>query len=39
VIMGRLIPAGTGLEDYSKAELETEEPEVGEVEISEAAEA
>jgi DNA-directed RNA polymerase subunit beta' len=27
VIMGRLIPAGTGLERYSKIEIETEEPE------------
>ncbi|MBI2986889.1 MAG: DNA-directed RNA polymerase subunit beta', partial [Deltaproteobacteria bacterium] len=37
VIMGRLIPAGTGLSKYAKFELEMEEPEVEEVEISEAA--
>ena len=27
VIMGRLIPAGTGLTKYAKAEIEIEEPE------------
>src|SRR5215510_8232996 len=39
VIMGRLIPAGTGLARYSKAEIEIEEPEGGEGEIPQAAEA
>ena len=39
VIMGRLIPAGTGLPKYSKAEIELEEPEGGEPEVPEAAEA
>ncbi len=39
VIMGRLIPAGTGLPKYSKLELEVEEPETEEVKISEAASA
>src|SRR5213594_3767791 len=39
VIMGRLIPAGTGLARYSKAEIEIEEPEGGEGEFSEAVEA
>ena len=39
VIMGRLIPAGTGLARYSKVELEMDEPELEEVEISEAARA
>src|SRR5499433_762011 len=39
VIMGRLIPAGTGLARYSKAEIEIEEPEGGEGEIPRAAEA
>ena len=34
VIMGRLIPAGTGLARYSKAEIEIEEPEGGEGEHS-----
>jgi len=37
VIMGRLIPAGTGLSKYSKFEMEMEEPEADETEISEAA--
>ena len=36
VIMGRLIPAGTGLAKYSEMELEVEEPEVEEVSVSEA---
>jgi DNA-directed RNA polymerase subunit beta' len=39
IIMGRLIPAGTGLLKYSQLELEVEEPEVADVEVSEAAEA
>jgi DNA-directed RNA polymerase subunit beta' len=39
VIMGRLIPAGTGVEKYSKAEIELEEPEDSTGEFSEAAEA
>ncbi len=39
VIMGRLIPAGTGLERYSGVELEMEEPEAEEVPMSQAAEA
>jgi DNA-directed RNA polymerase subunit beta' len=39
VIMGRLIPAGTGLPKYSKLELEMDEPWVEEVKTSEAAEA
>ena len=37
VIMGRLIPAGTGLGKYAMVELEMEEPEPEEAEISEAA--
>ena len=37
VIMGRLIPAGTGLREYSKVELEMDEPEVEGMEIPEAA--
>jgi len=37
--MGRLIPAGTGLARYSKAEIEIEEPEGSEGEIPQAAEA
>ncbi|MFQ5542402.1 MAG: DNA-directed RNA polymerase subunit beta', partial [Candidatus Binatia bacterium] len=36
VIMGRLIPAGTGLAKYSDIELEVEEPDADEVGISEA---
>jgi len=39
VIMGRLIPAGTGLTQYSSIELEIEEPKLEEVEAPEAAEA
>ncbi len=39
VIMGRLIPAGTGLKKYSKAEIEIEQPETEEIEVSQAAEA
>lgn len=39
VIMGRLIPAGTGLLKYSKLEFELEEPEPEAIEISKAAEA
>jgi DNA-directed RNA polymerase subunit beta' len=39
VIMGRLIPAGTGLAKYSKAEIELEEAEGSEGEVPEAAEA
>ena len=37
--MGRLIPAGTGLAKYAKAEIEMEEPDGGEGEIPQAAEA
>jgi DNA-directed RNA polymerase subunit beta' len=39
VIMGRLIPAGTGVEKYAKAEIELEEPEEAAGEFSQAAEA
>jgi DNA-directed RNA polymerase subunit beta' len=39
VIMGRLIPAGTGLAKYAKPEIEIEEPEGGDAEFSEAVEA
>jgi DNA-directed RNA polymerase subunit beta' len=39
VIMGRLIPAGTGVEKYSKAEIELEEPEDATSEFSAVAEA
>jgi DNA-directed RNA polymerase subunit beta' len=39
VIMGRLIPAGTGIAKYAKAEIELEEPEESAGEYSEAAEA
>jgi len=39
VIMGRLIPAGTGVADYSKAEIEIDEPEGPGGVVSEAAEA
>jgi len=39
VIMGRLIPAGTGLAKYAKPEIEIEEPEGGDGEFSEAVEA
>jgi hypothetical protein len=34
-----LIPAGTGMARYAKAEIEVEEPEQGEGEIAQAAEA
>lgn len=37
VIMGRLIPAGTGLERYSASELEMEEPEAEEAPLSQVA--
>ena len=37
VIMGRLIPAGTGVPRYSKAEIEIDEPEGPISGISEAA--
>ena len=37
IIMGRLIPAGTGLARYSKVELEVEEPGAEEVEVPQAA--
>ncbi|OGQ79751.1 MAG: DNA-directed RNA polymerase subunit beta' [Deltaproteobacteria bacterium RIFCSPLOWO2_12_FULL_60_19] len=37
VIMGRLIPAGTGLAKYTKLEIEMDQPEAEELEISEAA--
>jgi hypothetical protein len=37
--MGRLIPAGTGIAKYAKAEIELEEPEESAGEYSEAAEA
>jgi len=39
VIMGRLIPAGTGVAKYSKVEIESDEPERVDGEVSEAAEA
>src|SRR5438874_443339 len=39
VIMGRLIPAGTGLAKYAKPEMEIEEPEGGDGDFSEAVEA
>jgi DNA-directed RNA polymerase subunit beta' len=39
VIMGRLIPAGTGVTKYAKAEIEIDEPEGLSGGISEAAEA
>ena len=39
VIMGRLIPAGTGLAKYSKLELEVEEPKLEEAEVPEPVEA
>jgi len=38
IIMGRLIPAGTGLARYSKVELEVEEPGAEELEVPQAAE-
>ena len=37
--MGRLIPAGTGLNRYSRMELESEEAEEGGEELSKAVEA
>jgi DNA-directed RNA polymerase subunit beta' len=39
VIMGRLIPAGTGVSDYARAEIEIEEPEGPNGALPEAAEA
>ena len=39
VIMGRLIPAGTGMARYAKTEIEVEEPEQGEGDVAQAAEA
>jgi DNA-directed RNA polymerase subunit beta' len=39
VIMGRLIPAGTGVTKYSSLDIEVDEPEGVEGEFSEAAEA
>src|SRR5438093_4316757 len=39
VIMGRLIPAGTGVARYAKPEIEIDEPEGGDGEFSEAVEA
>jgi hypothetical protein len=33
VIMGRLIPAGTGLQRYNKMEVITDEPEGGSEEL------
>ncbi len=36
VIMGKLIPAGTGLAEYGHAELEVEEPELDETSVSDA---
>ncbi len=39
VIMGRLIPAGTGVDRYSKSDIELEEPEETAGEFPEAAEA
>jgi DNA-directed RNA polymerase subunit beta' len=36
VIMGKLIPAGTGLPQYSEVELEVEEPEADETAVSDA---
>jgi DNA-directed RNA polymerase subunit beta' len=39
VIMGRLIPAGTGVAKYAKADIELEEPEAAEGQIAQAAEA
>jgi DNA-directed RNA polymerase subunit beta' len=38
VIMGRLIPAGTGVEKYAKAEIELEEPEETPRDFAQAAE-
>ncbi len=39
VIMGRLIPAGTGLTSYAPMQIEVEEPESGDDEVSQVAEA
>ena len=39
VIMGRLIPAGTGVAKYAKTEIEIDEPEGPNGTISQAAEA
>jgi DNA-directed RNA polymerase subunit beta' len=39
VIMGRLIPAGTGVPRYNKAEIEIDEPAEFEEDVSRAAEA
>jgi DNA-directed RNA polymerase subunit beta' len=39
VIMGRLIPAGTGLKQYGESEIEIEQPETEEAEMPRAAEA
>jgi DNA-directed RNA polymerase subunit beta' len=39
VIMGRLIPAGTGLKKYGEAQIELDQPETEEAEVSRAAEA
>ncbi len=36
VIMGKLIPAGTGLPEYAGVELEVEEPEADETPVSDA---
>jgi DNA-directed RNA polymerase subunit beta' len=39
VIMGRLIPAGTGVTNYAKADIEIDEVEDGVAQLHEAAEA
>ena len=39
VIMGRLIPAGTGVTNYAKAEIEIDEVEDGVAQLHEVAEA
>ena len=39
VIMGRLIPAGTGVTNYAKAEIETDEIEDGAAPMDQAVEA
>ncbi|HEX6768347.1 MAG TPA: DNA-directed RNA polymerase subunit beta', partial [Candidatus Binatia bacterium] len=39
VIMGRLIPAGTGVTNYAKADIETDEIEDGSAPLDQAAEA
>ena len=36
VIMGKLIPAGTGLDEYAGVKLEVEDPEVEELPVSDA---